>query len=190
MSLLGLKKNLEGLWGLGLGADPGASLRSAGTSVGSTKGGRTKELPGSVVVRGEISPGRGPARLLFLDPSDFFRPRGIRVILRLVGGMMLCTTVENLNFFVVVGLAGLSDLVFPPIFGRVDFDSVGCFCASILSFGIKLKEGFGISRGNCLGFFFFGVAIGEFVLGFEKGGPSPRAESPDSSETMTPSIQL
>lgn len=35
--LLGLKKDREeGLWGLGFGVDPGASLGSIGTSVGST----------------------------------------------------------------------------------------------------------------------------------------------------------
>lgn len=35
--LLGLKKDREeGLWGLGFGVDPGSSLGSVGTSVGST----------------------------------------------------------------------------------------------------------------------------------------------------------
>lgn len=163
---LGLKdENLEGLWCLGFGVEPGASLGSVGMSVGSAKTGRAKELSGSVVVRGEISPERGPARLLFIEVSDFFRPREI---LLLFGGMLLlCTTDENLSFFVVASLGSSSDLVLPRNLGRVDFDLVDWFGGSVLFFGMKLKDGLGIARGNCLGFFFGGNATGELMLGFK-----------------------
>lgn len=163
MRFLGLKKDLEHLCSFGLGVDPGASMGSVGMSVGSAKGGRTKELSGSVVVRGEISPERVPARLLFLTLPAFSRPKGS---LLFVGGLLLCMSVENLSCFVVTGLGGPSDLVPPRSFGRIDFDLVGCFGESTLFFGIKLKEGLGIAKGNCLAFF-FGAAVGELMLGFK-----------------------
>ena len=162
---LGLKdENLEGLWCLGFGVEPGESLGSVGMSVGSAKTGRAKELSGSVVVRGEISPERGPARLLFMEVSDFFRPREI---LLFVGGVLLCTTDENLSFFVVAGLGSSSDLVLPRNLGRVDFDLVDWFGGSVLFFGMKLKDGLGIAKGNCLGFFFGDNATGVLMLGFK-----------------------
>lgn len=138
-------------------------------------------------VRGGISPERVPARLLFLTVSVFFRPRGSLLFL---GGVLLCTSVENLSFFVVAGLVGSFDLVRPRTFGRIDLDLVSCFGESVLVFGMKLKEGLGIANGNCLGFFFFGGAAGELILGFKYEGPSPEVESPGSSRTPTPSCQL
>ena len=188
MRFLGLKKDLEGLWGFGLGVDPGASLGSVGMSVGSSKGGRTKELSGSRVVRGEISPECVPARLLFLTLSVFFRrPKGSRFFVR---GSLLCTSVENLSFFAVAGLGGSAGLVLPRNLGMIDLGLVGCFEVSALFFGVKSKEGVGIAKGNCLVFFFLGCAAGEPMLGFDEAGPSLKTGTPGSSETTAPSCQL
>lgn len=140
-----------------------------------------------MIVRGEISPERVPARLLFLTVSVFFRPRGSPLFL---GGVLLCTSVENLSFFVVAGLVRSFDLVRARTFGRIDLDLVGCFGESVLVFGMKLKEGLGIVNGNCLGLFLFGGAAGELILGFKYEGPSPEIDSPGSSGTPAPSIQL
>jgi hypothetical protein len=103
-----------------------------------------------VVVRGETSP---EVRLLFLAPSFFFRLKGR---LDFVGGLLLCTSVENLSFFSVAGLDGSSDLVFSRSFGRIELDLLGGFGGPALFFGMKLKDGLGIAKGNCLGFFFGG----------------------------------